>query len=391
MTDMADTQCLDRTKEILAGLLAFPTLSGGGNLEMMAYLAERLENFGARVRHYPDDSGEKVNLFATIGPDRPGGIVLSGHGDVVPVEGQPWTVEPFALTEKDGRIYGRGVVDMKGFVAASVAMIPFYGEQNLERPVHVAITYDEEIGCFGAQRLLDGLAEDGIRPAVAIIGEPTEMGIVEGHKGCYEYTTEFFGLEGHSATPDAGVSAVEHAVRFVTRLYELRADLKARTPAGSRYRPPWTSVHVGRITGGTARNVVARQCQVDWEIRPVATADAGYVKQAMADFVATELKPAMTAVHPDADIVTRVICEVESLEPTATSEARDLIRDLTGAQATDVVPFGTEAGLFQAAGMSSVVCGPGSIRQAHMADEFIEINELVACLSMLAKLRSRLT
>ncbi len=377
---------LERTKAILADLLSFPTISGSSNLEMIAYIRDHLEPLGADVRIYPDGTGEKANLFATIGPDQPGGIVLSGHSDVVPVKGQDWTVDPFALTERDGRLFGRGAVDMKGFLAAAVTTLSDFAAVDLRRPLHLAVTYDEEITCFGAAALVRQLANDGIRPGIAIIGEPTGMGIVEGHKGCFEYTTEFTGLEGHSSRPENGVSAIDYAVRFIARLHELRLELEAKAPNASRYTPPFTTVHIGRITGGTARNVIARQCEVDWEIRPIRVQDADDIKAAMTDFVSTTLKPAMTATHPDADIVTHICTEVASFEPESTSEARDLIGNLTGNKTASVVPFGTEAGFFQSAGMSSIVCGPGSIDQAHMADEFIEESQLQICLSTLSKL-----
>ncbi|MEM9626559.1 MAG: acetylornithine deacetylase [Pseudomonadota bacterium] len=377
---------LERTKAILADLLSFQTISGSSNLEMIAYLRDHLAALGADIRTYPDETGDKANLFATIGPDQPGGIVLSGHSDVVPVKGQDWTVEPFALTERDGRLYGRGAVDMKGFIAAALTTLSDFAASDLRRPLHLAVTYDEEITCFGAANLMKQLAEDDIRTGVAIIGEPTGMGIVEGHKGCFEYTTEFIGLEGHSSRPENGVSAIDYAVRFITRLHELRLELEVRAPADTRYTPPFTTVHVGRISGGTARNVIARHCQVDWEIRPVRVQDADFIKAAMADFVSTVLKPAMTAIHPEADIVTHICTEVASFETEPISEARDLVGDLTGNRTTSVVPFGTEAGFFQSAGISSIVCGPGSIDQAHMADEFIEERELKACLDILGKL-----
>ena len=381
---------LDRTKEILADLLAFPTLSGSSNLDVIAYLRDRLEAAGASVRLYPDENGDRANLFATIGPDQPGGVVLSGHSDVVPVAGQDWTVEPFALTERDGRLFGRGATDMKGFIASAVAMAPVFAAQQLTRPLHIAVTYDEEITCLGAAELVESLARDDIRPSVAIIGEPTEMGLVDGHKGCFEYTTDFTGLEGHSSKPDEGVSAIDYAVRFIARLHELRAGLQAEASATSRYAPPWTTVHVGRISGGTARNVIARQCRVDWEIRPVTVKDADHVKETMAAFVLDVLKPAMAAVDPAADIVTYTITEVASFEPAGRSEAYDLVGALIDDHSADVVSFGTEAGFFQAAGISSIVCGPGSIRQAHMADEFIEEDQLRACLAMLDRLRARM-
>ena len=385
--DVTDVRRLDRAKEILADLLAFPTISGSSNLEMIAYLHDCLEASGAHVRVYPDETGKKANLFATVGPDQPGGIVLSGHSDVVPVAGQNWTVEPFALTQRDGRLFGRGAVDMKGFLAAAVTTASDFAQLEIRRPLHIAVTYDEEITCFGAAALVEQLARDGIRPSVAIIGEPTGMGIVEGHKGCFEYTTDFIGLEGHSSRPEQGVSAIDYAVRFIARLHELRLELEAAAPAASRYTPPYTTVHVGRIRGGTARNVIARECRVDWEIRPVRVQDADRIKAAMADFVATTLKPEMTSVHPDADIITHISTEVASFEPTSTSEARDLVTDLTGNKTAGVVPFGTEAGFFQAMGISSIICGPGSIDQAHMADEFIEESQLEACLTMLSKLQ----
>ena len=284
---MSGDRSLEQTKRILARLLAFPTLSGTSNLAMIDYVKSELEAVGAGIRLYPDDSGEKANLFATIGPDQPGGIILSGHSDVVPVAGQNWTVEPFALTERNGRLMGRGAVDMKGFIA---------------------------------------------------------------------------------------------------RLHELGADLRAEAPVGSRYVPPWTTVHVGRIEGGTARNVIARHCRVDWEIRPVRASDADRIRSAMDVFVGAELKPAMTAIHPDADVITHTMCEVASFEPVAASAARDLLYALTGATSADVVSFGTEAGFYQDVGISSVICGPGSIRQAHMADEFIEEDQLRACLTTFDRL-----
>lgn len=381
---------LDQTKRILGDLIAFPTVSSDSNLAMIAYLAERLEAAGAAVTIYRDETSRKANLFATLGPSIDGGIILSGHCDVVPVEGQAWTVDPFSMTERDGLLFGRGACDMKGFIAATLAMAPAYAALELRRPLHFAFTYDEEIGCFGAQALIEALQTAAVRPAVAIIGEPTEMRTVEGHKGCYEYTTTFKGLEGHSSMPDAGVSAVEYAVRYVARLLELRSDVKDNAPVGSRFDPPYTTMQVGRIEGGTARNVIASHCHVDWEIRPVQRRDADHVKQAMDHFVAATLKPAMRAVHPAADIVTETICEVDGLEPVSLSEARDIVTELTGANSTDVIAFCSEAGLFQAADISAIILGPGSIVQAHKADEFVSLAQLETCLAMLSKLGAKL-
>lgn len=379
-----------RAREILADLVAFPTVSSNSNLELIAYAADLLTDAGAQIVVSRDETGSKANLFATLGPDRDGGIVLSGHTDVVPVEGQDWTSDPFALVERDGLLFARGACDMKGFVACCLAMAPAFARSDLARPLHFAFTYDEEVGCFGARALMNEIAAAGIRPSVAIIGEPTEMRIIEGHKGCYEYTTEFTGLQGHGSRPEAGVNAVEYAARYVSRLLELGELLKRRAPEASRFEPPWSTLQVGRIKGGAARNIIAGHCSVEWEMRPVQPADAAFVKGDIETYVGTVLRPAMQAVSPAADIVTRTIGEVEGLQVVAESEARDIAFELTGERSAEVVSFGTEAGLFQAAGMSVVICGPGSIAQAHKPDEFVALPQLSACTDMLDALRSRL-
>ena len=381
---------LARTREILARLVAFPTVSADSNLELIAYAEDLLSDAGATLSLSRDASGAKANLFATLGAAGDGGIVLSGHTDVVPADASEWTSDPYTLAERGDRLYGRGTCDMKGFIAACLAMAPRFAETRLARPLHLALTYDEEIGCFGARALVGEIARAGIRPAVAIIGEPTGMGVIEGHKGCYEYTTEFTGLEGHGSQPDKGVNAVEYATRYVSRLLDLGERLKARAPAGSRFDPPWTTLQVGRMSGGTARNVIAGACSVEWEMRPVQPEDAAFVKTDLGDYVDRVLLPAMRAVSPASGIVTHVVGEVEGLQVVDDSEARDIVCALTGCDHADVVPFGTEAGLFQSAGISSIICGPGSIAQAHKPDEFIAIGQLAACLEMLDKLRSRL-
>ena len=381
---------LDRTRAILADLVAFPTVSSDGNLELVAYVAELLGNAGAAVSITRDETGSKANVFATLGPAGDGGIVLSGHTDVVPVEGQAWSGDPFAMTERDGLLYGRGTCDMKGFVAACLAMAPAFAATELRRPLHFAFTYDEESGCFGARALMAEIARSGLRPAVAIIGEPTGMRVIEGHKGCYEYTTAFTGLEGHGSEPDRGVNAVEYAARYIARLLDIAERLKPRAPAGSRFEPPWTTLQIGSIAGGVARNVIAGQCTVEWEMRPVQASDAAFVKADIGAYVDEVLLPAMKAVSPDAGIVTHTVGEVEGLQVVSQSEARDLVFALTGGNSADVVAFGTEAGLYQAAGMSAVICGPGSIEQAHKPDEYIALDQLAACLGMLEKLRSKL-
>jgi acetylornithine deacetylase len=382
---------IDQTKRILSDLVAFPTVSADSNLEMIAYLGNRLEDCGAQVDVLADETGRKANLFATFGPLCDGCIVLSGHSDVVPVTDQNWSTDPFEAVESDGMIFGRGTCDMKGFIAATLAMAPQFAQNVRNRPLHLAFTYDEETGCIGAGHLVQNLTQRAIRPALAIIGEPTNMRIIEGHKGCYEYSTHFQGLEGHGSAPDLGVNAVEFAVRYVIRLLGLCDELKGMAPDSSPFEPPWTTANVGALNGGHVHNVIAPKASVDWEMRPVQASDANFVKEALRAYCDDVLLPAMRAVHPDASIVTEVIGEVAALIPTDDNEARQIVSELMGANTADVVSFGTEGGLFQNFGMDVVVCVPGSIEQAHKADEFVAVEQLSQCLEMLEGLGSKLS
>ena len=377
---------LEDCKATLAELIAFPSVSSDSNLEVIAYLAARLEASGARVEILPDAGGAKANLWATLGPEGDGGLVLSGHTDVVPVTDQAWSSDPFVMSERDGRLYGRGTCDMKGFLAACLTLAPQFAAAPLTRPVHFAFTHDEEVGCLGAQDLVRQLKARNLNPHMAIVGEPTQMQLVDGHKGCHEYSVHFQGLEGHGSTPDLGVNAVEYAARYVTRLLELRADLRARAPADSPFDPPWTTLNIGALHGGSAHNVIAPRAQLDWEMRPVQPGDAAYVLTQIQSFCDTELLPEMRRVHPDAAITTEVIGEVAGLEPRPRNAARRLLMRLTGANGAGLVPFGTEAGLFQSLGLDVVLCGPGSIEQAHKADEFLSVAQLQACLDLLDSL-----
>lgn len=381
---------IDDTKSLLAELIALATVSSDSNLELIAWVADRLGELGADTRVMVDETGSKANLFATIGPNEDGGIVLSGHSDVVPVADQDWSSDPFRMREADGLLYGRGACDMKGFIAAVLATAPLFAASKLSRPVHICLTYDEEVGCLGARKLVSELPGMGVRPALAVIGEPTEMRIIEGHKGCCEYTTTFRGLEGHGSVPDAGVNAVEYALRYGMRLMELKERLKGRAPAASRFEPPWTTLQLGRLMGGVAHNVIPGLASLDWEMRPVTEADRAFVCEAIDAYVHDELLPAMRSVHPQASIRREVVGEVAGLEPVEENEARRIVAELTGANGADVVSFGTEAGLFQQLGMSVVVCGPGSIAQAHKPDEFVSLEQLHACLAMLERLAGRL-
>ncbi len=381
---------LDTSVEVLSDLIAFPTVSSDSNLAIIEYLADRLDRVGARVQVHKDAAGGKANLYATLGPDRAGGILLVGHTDVVPVADQDWTSDPFAMTTSDGRLYGRGTCDMKGFIAATIALAPDFADRVINRPVHFAFTYDEETGCLGANELVKHLANREDRPALAIVGEPTQMRLIEGHKGCFEYSTHFCGREGHGSLPDHGVNAVEYAVQYVTRLLELREELKSRSPSDCRFDPPFSTINVGGLHGGVAHNVIPGKATVDWEMRPVQTSDADHVKSNLRAFCDDILLPQMQSVWPDASILTDVIGETVGLEPMDENAARDLVAELTGASETDVVSFGTEAGIFQNLGMSALVCGPGSIEQAHKPDEFLEVDQLAKCIRMLESLGERL-
>ncbi len=382
---------LERTREILEQLISFPTVSTDSNLNIITYIADQLSGLGARVQILHDETGTKANLFATLGPEGDGGIVLSGHSDVVPITGQDWSSDPFVMREEAGLLYGRGTCDMKGFIACALAMAEDYAKLTLNRPLHFAFTHDEETGCIGARALIEALQQQSIRPAIAIIGEPTEMRIIEGHKGCCEYTTRFTGLAGHSSRPELGVNAAEYAVRYVTKLMKLRHSLVSRAPEGSRFVPPYTTLNIGKLEGGIAHNVIADKAEVEWEFRPVQDSDYTFMHEEVTAYTNDVLLPAMRAVHPDASVTVETMGEIAGLNPMDDNEARDLCAALTGENGADVVAFGTEAGLFQQLGMSAVVCGPGSIEQAHKPDEFVALSQLDACLKMLSGLGQKLT
>jgi len=388
---------VDEALDLLDVLIAYDTVALTPNLDLISDVRDRLEALGASVVLTHDDSGTKANLFATIGPNINGGVVLSGHSDVVPVDPADWTTPPFTAARRHGRVYGRGTADMKGFVACVLARAPIYAELELTVPIHVALTFDEEDGFHGAPLLLADLVDRGVRPSAAIIGEPTGLRTVGAHKGCYEYRTMVTGMNGHSSAPAEAVSAVHHASRWISGLLGLADDLANRAPDPSPYDPPSTTFNVGTISGGQGRCVVADRCWFDWEMRPVQASDASFVKEHMAA-VEAALLDEMRAVHPEASIRTDVVCEIDGLEWRDTSPALDLVRVLLadevaangGTLPLDVVAYGTEAGLFQAAGISAVLWGPGDIGVAHRPDEFVEVADLEVCLALLARLGGHL-
>ena len=352
---------------------------------MINYCDEILKKIGATSFRTFDHEKKRVNLFATLKAKNSSNkkpIILSGHTDVVPVS-KGWNTDPFVATIKDDKLFGRGACDMKGFIACTLAFAPIYAEANSDRDIHFSYTFDEETACIGAPILIAELKKRGVKDGICIIGEPTNMKIIDAHKGCYEYTTYFEGLAGHSSAPHKGVSAVEYATRYVNKLIELREKLKERSPKDSIFDPPHSTLSIGGIFGGIAHNVIADKCHVNWETRPVVKEDGIFLNLEIDKYANEVLLPEMKKVFPKASINKKIIGEVIGFERDEKSNACELVSSLTGDNTREVVSFGTEAGLFQEIGISTVVCGPGSIEQAHKVDEFIVLDELKKCLSLL--------
>jgi len=380
----------DNSIKILSDLIGFRTISGEDNSKLINYCEEYLKKIGASSFKTFDDEKKRVNLFATIKAKKSNGvkpIILSGHTDTVPVS-KSWSTDPFKATIKDDKLYGRGSCDMKGFIACALAFAPVFSKVDLNRDIHFSFTFDEETACLGAPILIEELKKRKIQDGICIVGEPTKMKIIDAHKGCYEYTTYFMGLAGHSSMPHKGVSAVEFASKYANRLIELREELKKRTPKDSIFDPPYSTLQVGGIFGGIAHNVIADKCRVEWETRPVVKEDGVFLNQQIDKYANEVLLPEMKKVFPSSKITKEIIGEVTSFDRINNSEACELVSSLTGDNSREVVSFGTEAGLFQEIGISTVVCGPGSIEQAHKVDEFIELSELKKCLNFLNGLNS---
>lgn len=377
---------IDRTIEILSRLISEPTVSAEPNLGLVDYATDLLEKAGFRTTHVADDIGTRANVFASIGPEQDGGVVLAGHTDVVPVEGQEWTMEPFRASVDGQRVWGRGSCDMKGFIAVVLAMSPAFADARLRVPLHIALTADEEVGCTGAKMMLEALNHTGPKPAIAIIGEPTELEVVGAHKGCFEYTTTIQGIERHASMAAAGAGAIHAATRFLTVLDGLADELERMAPSDSPFEPPATTINVGRIVGGVARNITAGSATFDWEVRPVQASDVGFVLERIDRYVSEALLPSMLLEFDGSSVSTETVGEVGAFTRDPSSPAVALARRVTGAASDQAVSFGTEAGVYQAWGISAAVCGPGSIEQAHRPDEFIAIDQLEACLEMLQRL-----
>lgn len=376
----------DATLSLLRDLIAFDTTSHLSNLALIEYVENYLDGLSIPYVRIPNAEETKSSLLARIGPEAPGGIILSGHTDVVPVEGQEWHTHPFSLTEREGRLYGRGTSDMKGFLACALALAPKWARMDLKAPVWLALSYDEEVGCLGAPDLVRHIMEHVPQPRLVIIGEPTGMRVVTGHKGVYSYETVVTGKEAHSSQPHLGVNAVHASARLVAALAGMAKRLEENGPHDMRYTPAWPTVHVGVIEGGTARNIIPRECRFVWEIRPLP----GHPAEPLMDEF-NEICKELSATT-GSRITTHSRSHMEGFQSSLNEEETALILHCARANATHAVSFGTEAGVFHTIGkMPVIVCGPGEIDQAHKPDEFIEYQQLELCLGFLERLFERLS
>ena len=375
---------LSSTVKILGDLIGFDTTSRNTNLAMIDYIADHLSTLGIPSQKIYSDDQNKANLYATIGPKVDGGIVLSGHTDVVPVDGQNWATNPFELTTKQNKLYGRGTADMKGFIACCLAMAEPISQVDIKRPIHLAFSYDEEVGCIGVGRLIELIASQDPNPACVIVGEPTAMQIVNAHKGICVMSSIIRGREGHSSHPHRGVNAIEAAAALTTYIYELCDEL-SKIERDGRFEPPYTTFNTGVISGGDAVNIIARECTLNWEFRPIPGADHTAITARINNWVEEELLAKMRKVDPRCSIkTTREVLVPPFDQPNSVAE--ELVRKITGSNDAAAVAYVTEASLFSQASIPAVVIGPGNISQAHQPDEFISLDQLAKCLSFLNQL-----
>lgn len=372
--------------ELLARLVGFDTTSRKTNAPLIGFVADYLASYGIDSVLLPDATGEKINLCATIGPrDCEGGIGLSGHTDVVPVTGQDWDSDPFALTERDGRLYGRGTTDMKGYLACVLAAVPDFVTRKLARPIHILFSYDEEIGCVGVRPMIARLGEDLPLPAIVFVGEPTGMEVVDAHKGPARWNVRVRGRAAHSSMAHLGVNAIHYAGALLTELRGIENRLR-ETSRDERFDPPFSTLQVTSIEGGTASNIIPVSCRLGFEVRALPGLDVHAIQNRLADYARTSCLPEMNAVADEADIEIELYNFVPPFGARTDSEAVSLALHLTAGNRTFAVSYATEAGLFQEAGPDTVVCGPGHIAQAHTANEWIAECELAACMAFMLRL-----
>jgi len=376
------------TLDVLARLIAFDTTSRNSNLALITWVEDYLSARGVAARRVANADGTKANLYATIGPEVGGGVVLSGHTDVVPVDGQPWTSDPWVLSERGGKLYGRGVADMKSFVALALAHVDAMLAAPLRRPVIMAFSYDEEIGCLGAPSMIAELAALPQRPSAVIVGEPTSMKVVSAHKGVRSFLVEVIGREAHSSLPDQGVSAVMEALKLMRLVAEMAEE--ARSVAHAHFSPPGPTMTIGRVEGGTAANILARRCEFVWDLRCPEQAEGDAI-EARFRAAAEQLDAEIKARAPEGGVTITRRSNTPGLAIARDSEAEALARALTGDNETRAVAYAAEAGLFQRAGIPAVICGPGSIEQAHQPDEWIELAQIEEGVAFMRRLVHRLS
>jgi len=379
-----------RSRALLERLVGFATVSRESNLALIEFVRDYLQGLGVDSELIYNAERTKANLLASIGPAAPGGVVLSGHTDVVPVDGQAWTVEPFCLSEMDGKWFGRGTADMKGYLASVLAAVPMFLASALRRPVHLAFSYDEEVGCLGVHSLLDVLVRRVPPPALCLIGEPTQLQPVLGHKGKLAMRCHIKGAACHSAYAPYGVNAIEQAARLIGRLGEIGAALADPLLHDARFDPAYSTVQVGVIQGGTALNIVPADCRFDFEVRALPGFDPQVVAEQLQGYAEQTLLPAMQAVASDTAIRFEALSAYPGLATAPDSAAAQLVARLCGSEAFGTVAFGTEGGLFHQAGVPTVVCGPGSMDQGHKPDEYVSIEQMAACDRLMDRLASYL-
>ena len=372
-------------KELLRRLVAFDTTSAKSNLDLVTFVEDYLACHGVASVRIPAPDSEKASLYATIGPQGISGVALSGHTDVVPVTGQSWSSDPFHLVERDGRLYGRGTADMKGFLACVLAAVPDFARRELKVPIHIAFSYDEEIGCVGVRPMIGELGRSLVRPRMVIVGEPTRMSVVDAHKGPTRWRIAITGRAAHASMAPLGVNAITYASRLLDELSRIEDELR-RNVRDPRFSPPYATLQVTEIDGGTAANIVPVSCRIGFEVRSLAGVDVGAIEQRIGDFAARDCLQEMRAVAPEADITIQRTNEIAPFFAAPGSEVVALALKLSGGNETHAVSYATEAGLFQAAGAPSVVIGPGDIAQAHTADEWIAESEIGKCMAFLTRL-----
>jgi acetylornithine deacetylase len=381
------SQRADRIRKLLADLVAFDTVSDRSNLALITYIESYLASLGISGQRIVDETGQKASLWVTIGPNERPGFVLSGHSDVVPVAGQKWTHDPFKLTERDGRLYGRGTTDMKGFVAVCLAMVPDMIDAVLKTPIHLAISYDEEIGCVGVRPMLREITKKQVKPLGCFVGEPTEMKVIIGHKGKHGVRATFRGLARHSSIAPDGVNAIEYAAELITEIRRRAMLLAAKKSQDGLYDVPHSTLLTSIVHGGAALNIVPDTCTVEFECRGIGITESREVTDAIVAWAKAEIEPAMEKRHPDCGIDFAEILDYPALDTQVDNAIVTLAKKLAGRNDHAMVAFGTEASLFASvADIPSVVIGPGAIAQAHTPDEFVEMSELMKCSDFVAKL-----